>query len=60
MGKALPNIITYVCACGHVMLVSVEKVNQERDEYHKCEECGEPAPWDECTINGEGDPPWTP
>lgn len=59
MGKALPSTIVYVCACRHVMIVSVEKVNQKRDETRPCDECGEQVPWDEFTVDGEGDPPWT-
>ncbi len=57
-GQSLPSTITYVCVCGHVMIVSVKKVNQECDETKTCDECGEQVPWDEFTVDGEGDPPW--
>lgn len=43
--------ILYTCDnCGHQMVISVDKVDQERDEYHLCDECGTPVAWAEFTV----------
>ena len=53
---SLGSVITYACDCGHVMLVSVAKVDQKRDETRTCDECGSDAAWDEFTVDGPDDP----
>lgn len=47
----MASTISYVCDCGHVMIVSVEKIDQKRDETKVCDECGEEVPWDEVTVD---------
>ena len=37
------------------MVVSVESVDQKRDEFCMCDVCGEDVAWDEFTVDGPDD-----
>ena len=58
-GPPRPSLIRYECDCGHVMLVSVPKIDQDRDETRPCDKCGAEVAWDEFTVDGRGDTTWT-
>lgn len=60
LANPLPSTISYVCACDHVMIVSVEKVDQKRDEIRACDKCGADVAWDEFTVSGPDTAPWWP
>lgn len=49
----MSSVIAYVCECGHRTVVSVERVDQERDEYTTCGRCNAEVPWDEFTVGGD-------